>query len=263
MRPAERPITAVDRLAAYLLDGPPPDRFAEELVGWLIASARFRAFVEANRDKIRKKIRGAADAEARRDVRAELLAARLLLADRRIQLAFEAHGSVRGGPDFTVTFRGERPFNLEVTRMRRPPETDAFVRLVLAKLRQLPPIMPNGLVVAVDGDRAAIDDVEAAARLLRARADADEAFLERTPFRDRRGFFDRFLRLGAVIVWCEAAGDEARAAAWTNRSARIPLPARALRACLRCLGAPSPDAPDPASRRVRPTDHAPPRGARL
>jgi hypothetical protein len=40
-----------------------------------------------------------------------------------------------------------------------------------------------------------------------------------------------------VLVWCEGASGDARASAWTNRSARIPVPDRALRACVSCLRA--------------------------
>ena len=36
---------------------------AQELLEWLAGSARFRAFAEAHRDKIRKKVRGATDAD--------------------------------------------------------------------------------------------------------------------------------------------------------------------------------------------------------
>src|SRR5712692_4308186 len=113
-----RPTTpgpAVERLAHDLFDRGPGEPMAEELVGWLAASARFRAFAEAHRDKIRKKLRSAADGEALRDVRAELQAARLLLADQRVELSFEAYGSGKVGPDFTVTYRGTHSFNLEVT----------------------------------------------------------------------------------------------------------------------------------------------------
>ena len=93
-------------------------------------------------------MRGARDAEARRDVRTELHAAHLLLADPRIELAFEAYGSGRGGPDFTVTLRGERPFNLEVTRLRRLPGAAGPIGQLLAKLRQLPPSAPNAVLFA-------------------------------------------------------------------------------------------------------------------
>src|SRR6266508_1797687 len=102
----------VQRLAHDLTDRgpgvPKAEELAEELTRWLAGSARFRAFAEAHRDKIRKKLRTAAGAEALRDVRTELQAARLLLSDRRLDLAYEAYGSGKAGPDFTVTLRGER-----------------------------------------------------------------------------------------------------------------------------------------------------------
>jgi hypothetical protein len=103
-------------------------------------------FAEAHREKIWKKLRRATDGEALRDVRAELQAAHLLVADRRIELAFEAYGSGKAGPDFTVTFRAGQRFNLEVTRLRRVPDATSFGRTLLAKLRQLPPSAPNVLL---------------------------------------------------------------------------------------------------------------------
>jgi hypothetical protein len=226
------PITSVERLVLELFDGSLDDLLAEELIGWLRGSRRFRAFAEAHRDKIRKKLRGAADAEARRDVRAELRVAHLLLANRRIELAFEAYGSGRPGPDFTVTLRGERTFNLEVTRVRRAADAPGYGGL-LAKLRQLPPSIPNAVIVAIEGERAEAFDVAAATRALRSRADAkDDAFFASRGLDGARGFNQRYLRLGAVLVWCENAAGDARAAAWTNPSARIALSERAVRACV-------------------------------
>jgi len=233
MAPATIPGTAVERLAHHLFDGAAREPMADELAVWLTRSPRFRAFVEAHRDKIRKKLRGATDAEARRDVRAELGAAHLLLADRRIDLAFEAYGSGKVGPDFTVSFRGERSFNLEVTRSRRAPEASADGGPLLPKLRQLPPSVPNALLVAIEAGDAEEFDVAALTRALRARADArDEEFLASRGFDGTRGFYQRYLRLGAVLVWCESATGGARASLWTNASARIPVPERAARACL-------------------------------
>ena len=225
--------TSGERLADDLFDGAAVDPMAEELAGWMAGSARFRAFVEAHREKIRKKLRGARDAEARRDVRAELRTAQLVLADRRMEIAFEAYGSGKGGPDFTVSFAGERSLNLEVTRLRGPADAGRFTGAVLAKLRQLPPSAPNALLVAIEGESAGALDVTAATRALRARADAkDEAFFVTRGLEGTRYFYERYLRLGAVLVWCEAAAGDARAALWTNRSARIPLPGRAARACV-------------------------------
>lgn len=227
------PSAAIERLAQDLVEPETDDPLTAELVVWLSRSPRFRAFATANRDKIHKKLRHARDGESRLDVRAELLAARLLLADRRIDLAFEAYGSGRGGPDFTATFRSSRTFNVEVTRLRRPPDRADYSEPILAKLRQLPPTVPNALVIAVDGDTAGALDPGAAVRALRARADAkDEAFFTRHGFPGSRGFYDRLLRLGGIVAWAERATGDERATLWTNGSARTALPDRSAAACL-------------------------------
>lgn len=228
--------TSADRMVEYLLDGVTDAPLAEELHAWLAGSPRFRAFTEAHRDKVRKKLRSAQDHDALRDVRTELRAAHLLLADRRMELAFEAYGSTKGGPDFTVRFRGARPFNCEVTRLRRAPSEVTDGGPLLAKLRQLPPSMPNLLVIAIDGTTAADLDIHSAVLGLRRRADAkDEPFFERRGFSGTRDFYVRFLRLSGVVVWCEGALGDARASLWANPSARIALADRAARACLACL----------------------------
>ena len=161
----------------------------------------------------------------------------LLLSDRRIDLAFEAYGSGKGGPDFTVTFRASERFNLEVTRPRRLPDPAGF-GVLLAKLRQLPPSIPNLVLLAVEAETADSVDMAATVRALRSRADAkDEEFFVERGFDGSRGFYDRFLRLGGVLVWSDRAVGDARAAAWVNTSARIPVPERAVKACLGCLRA--------------------------
>jgi hypothetical protein len=230
------PGTALEQLAVYLLDRGGQEAIAEELSRWLADSARFRSFAEVHRDKIRKKLRTAAGAEALLDVRAELQVARLLLEDPRIELAFEAYGSGKPGPDLTVTYRGKRSFNLEVTRLHRVPDPARFGAPLVAKLRQLPPSVPNAVLVAIGGTTAAGLDVAAATRALRSRADAkDEAFFVRRGLEGTRDFYERFLRLGGVLIWCEGAVGDARAAPWINPSARIPLPERDIRAVVRCL----------------------------
>jgi hypothetical protein len=209
-----------------------------ELIGWLTGSSRFRAFAGTYRDKIHKKLRNARDPEAARDVRAELQVARLLLAERRFEVAFEAYGSGKGGPDLTVSFRSTRTFDVEVTRLRRVPDVAGTGAALMAKLRQLTPSTPNVLLLAIDGDTATAVDVAAAARALRARADdKDEAFFTARGHDGSRGFYERYLRLGAVVVWCEGGDGDARATLWTNGSARIALPDAAARACLACLRA--------------------------
>jgi len=238
MAKATAPATAVERLTHDLFVRP-DDPLAQELAAWLAGSKRFREFAETNRGKIRKKLRGAADVESRRDVRAELRVAHLLLADRRIELAFEAYGSTKRGPDFTLTFRGERSFNLEVTRPRRAPDAAGLAGPLLAKIRQLPPSLPSAVLVAIEGaDGVAVLQVAAATRSLRDRADAkDEAFFATRGFKGTREFYECFLRLGGVVAWSETAIGDARATLWSNGSARIALPERAVRASMLALRA--------------------------
>lgn len=229
--------THAERLARELFGGADENGIANEVAAWLANSRRFRAFADAHRDKIRKKLRSAADAEARRDVRAELRVAHLLLADRRIELAFEAYGSGKGGPDFTVAFRGERSFNLEVTRLRGSPAA-GFRGTLLTKLRQLPSSAPNAVLAAIDGDGADTLDVAEAIRALRARADAsDNAFFATRGLAGTRVFHRQYRRLGAIVLWREAAHGDARTTLWINPAARIALPNRAVRACVHCLQA--------------------------
>ena len=229
--------STLDRLVQHLFAADAASALAEEVTAWLFASPRFRGFADAHRDKIRKKLRTAAvDADALRDVRAELQVAHLLLSDRRIELAFEAHGSGRGGPDFTVSFRASRSFDLEVTRLRGNPGAATHGGPLLAKLRQLPPSVPNVLLIALDGERADALDVASTVRELRVRADAkDEAFFQRRAFDGTRDFYHRFLRLGAAVTWCEGGVGDGRVSSWRNGSARIPVPEPALRACLAAL----------------------------
>ncbi|MGH2472705.1 MAG: hypothetical protein ACRDG6_09925 [Candidatus Limnocylindria bacterium] len=237
----------VDRLLNYLLEGAPRDAVDEvagDLAERLSASARFVSFADAHRDKIRKKLRGAAESEGRSDVRAELEVAFSLLADRRIELAFEAYGAGQRGPDFTVTFRAVHRFNLEVTRPRldesdRPgrERANGIASALLGKLRQLPADAPNAVLVAVDGRPPIQDEVAAAIGSFRQRANRrDDIFFSGRGFANARHFHLQYLRLGALFV---ASRRGAGAWAWSNAEARRQLPDGALAACLGCLVRPA------------------------
>ncbi len=227
----------IQRLVADLVETPEPDPALAGLPAWLAASPTFRVFVEANRDKIRKKLRGAAETEARLDVRAELRVAALLLADRRFELVFEAYGVGRRGPDFTATYRAGRPFNVEVTRRRSGPGAASLEPSILGKLRQLPPSASNVLVVAVDG-RDGAPDPGPILRDLRARADRrDDAFFAARGLDDAAAFYAGLQRIAAVVTWAEGAGGPARVASSANAGARIPLPGPTFRALLAALAA--------------------------
>lgn len=225
------------RLVADLVDTPGPDPTLAELPAWLAASPRFRAFAEINRDKIRKKLRGATEIEARLDVRAELRVAALVLADRRFELVFEAYGAKRRGPDFTATFRAGRPFNVEVTRRRPGPSAAWLEPSILGKLRQLPPSASNVLVVAVDG-RDGAQDPGPILRELRARADRrDDAFFTAWGLDGAAAFNAGLLRIAAVVTWAEGASGSARVGSSVNAGARIVLPRPTLSALMTALAA--------------------------
>src|SRR5437763_4888348 len=93
-----------DELMRYGAHGCRPSLQAE-LGSWIENAPLYAAFVSTNRDKIRKKLHATEDAEARLDVRAELLVAYLILADRRFDVAFEAYGARQARPDLSVTYR--------------------------------------------------------------------------------------------------------------------------------------------------------------
>jgi hypothetical protein len=235
----EAPSGRVERLVAYVTDGALDDSLSADLVAWAAGSGAFRTFAQTHRDKIRKKLRGARTPDARLDVRTELAVARSLLADRRFVLEFEAGGAAAGGPDFAVGFRGHRAFNLEVTRRRGPAPT-THGGFLLAKLRQLPAGHANAILLAVEGDASAMQDVAALVREWRARSDAeDDDFFRSRGLAGARDFRMRFARLGGVFVMTDAP-KSGRAALWTNPNARHALPTSAARAALAALRTPRP-----------------------
>jgi hypothetical protein len=221
-------------LVEHLGDGRPLPAELRDVEAWLAASPRFRAFTEANRDKIRKKLRLATTSDTRRDLRAELRVAFLVLADRRFELQFEAYGAGNRGPDFTATFRAGRPFNLEVTR--RHAGTAGIERTILGKLRQLPPSVANVLVIALDATADATPEVGATMRDLRARADRrEDAWFAARGVADAAAFNQGWLRLATVIVWMEGGSPPER---WTNPGARVAVPDTARDAIVAALEAP-------------------------
>ncbi len=205
-----------------------------DLTRWLTESSRFRAFVDRYRAKIGHKARSATTRDALLDLRAELAAAERLLLDRRIDLEYEPYGSGQRGPDFAVTY-GSARLTLEVTRPRRYVDATDARRAIVAKLRQLPPSVPNALLLAVEPASAATGPVDIAEVIRNMRRDADVAdadLLRRAGVDTTRAFYDRFLRLGAVIVWADVTG---RCDLWTNPSARIAVPGRAATAIVAAI----------------------------
>jgi hypothetical protein len=235
-----------------------------ELGHWLENCSRFRAFITAHQDKVRKKL-GFDDEESRLDVRSELLVAYSILADRRFELSFEAYGANRLGPDLTVTYRSNQRFNLEVTRLRAigdhgsasgglvsgvaprldessgpangepGPGVARLANLITGKLRQLPGDVPNALVITTRGLPLSEESLAAAARLLKMHSDRkDDSFFARRGLRNARDFYAQYLHLSGIFVLDEATAPPYAIFA-PNRDARHPLPGDAIAALTACL----------------------------
>jgi hypothetical protein len=212
-----------------------------ELGHWLEKSSRFSAFITENQDKVRKKL-STSDEESRLDVRSELLVAYLILADRRFELAFEAYGAHKLGPDLSVTFRANQRFNLEVTRLRATADQDApdaepgagsirLANVITGKLRQLPGDVPNALVLTTRGLALSEENLAAATRLLKMHSERkDDSFFARRGLRNARDFHAQYLHLSGVFVLDEATELPSRTF-WPNREAQHPLPQEVI-ACL-------------------------------
>jgi hypothetical protein len=214
-----------------------------ELAHWIENAPRFSTFMTTNQDKVRKKFTTPDDEEHRLDVRAELLVAYSIAADRRFELSFEAYGARRVGPDLTVTFRTNQRFNLEVTRLRTTDDTlrdegqgvARLANVITGKLRQLPGDVPNALVIAVCGLPLNEDSLIAAVRLLKLHTERkDDSFFARRGLKDARDFYAQYLHLSGIFVLDEATAP-ARATFSPNREARHPLPKDAMTALMQCL----------------------------
>jgi hypothetical protein len=212
-----------------------------ELGDWLEASSRFRDFITANQDKVRKKLTSSDDEESRLDVRSELLVAYLIVADRRFAIEFEAYGARRAGPDLSVTFRTNLRLNLEVTRLRaragadEDPGVARLANVITSKLRQLPGEVPNALVITGRGVPLSEDSLAAATRLLKAHTDSkDDPFFERRGLRNSRDFHAQYLRLSGIFGLDEATTPRSIVFV-ANREARHPLPTEVVAGLSACF----------------------------
>jgi len=219
---------------AYVFDGQ-PHLLAGELARWMEAAPRFTAFVETYRDKIRKKIRGTREPESILDLRGELEVACGLLSDRRLAVTYEPYASVkRRGPDFAVTYRTNLVFNVEVARMRYenqgtvgidlPLRKERFLRLLLYKLGQMQPGMPNLLVIHIREELARPLDLSRLMQEIKMKAEGkDASFYELSRYANPAAFYKDFLHLSGILLW--SAGGPL----WVNKQARQALAREVLR----------------------------------
>ncbi|MEZ4708016.1 MAG: hypothetical protein R3A44_12455 [Caldilineaceae bacterium] len=235
-----------DELVAYIFDGQ-PHLLAEPVTDWLTASRRYREFVAAFRDKIRKKLRSTPDEPGLLDLQLELETAYLLLQERTLSLVYEPQPSAMGrAPDFAVTYTTSMTFMCEVTRLRAGvaqseaaqfDETDGAAALprealrladaICGKLVQLLPQCSNVLLVYAETLAPTPDELRAILLHIQQRAEGEDAeFLRRHRLRDRADFFRHFQRLSEILVRGSALSTAESPVVWQNPQTKHPLPAK-------------------------------------
>jgi hypothetical protein len=210
-------------LIAYLFEGK-PHSLADELFQWMEASTRYTSFIETYRDKIRKKLRITRDPESILDLRSELDTACGLLGDRRLDIQYEPYASAkRRGPDFAVAYRTNQKFNIEVARMRTPTE-ERFQRLLLYKLGQMQPGIPNLLVVHTGTELARSLSLDNLMQTIKLKVEKkDPVFYELSRYTSPAAFYKEFLHLSAILLWA------VEPQTWVNKQATPPLATEILR----------------------------------
>ena len=227
-------MTKPDDLNAYIFSAQ-PHQLSGNLLAWMEASTRFTAFVEVYRDKICKKIRTTQDAGSNLDLLGELEVAYRLLTDRRFSVDYEPYASAKHrGPDFGVHYRVNLTFNLEVTRFRAeegaanladPDKMKAHIlRILLSKLSQMQPGMPNVLAIHTPPLVAATLQLGPLLQVLKNLVEhKDPTFLLLSGFSSPVAFYKEFNRMAAILLWSPEMP------LWVNKQARPGMDEKVLR----------------------------------
>ncbi len=191
------------------------------LAEWVRNDRRFRTFAEKYRGKMRRKLRNAPDAEGNADLRFEFEVARWLLQEARFEVEYETFDARQGGPDYTVAYRVNTRFNVEVRRIRTLEAGEARVRKLVEtltdKTRQMPPSSIN-LRVMSDGGEAG-DELAEAGSILRGLAERKvEEYFTNRGYKNATDFLRQFRHLSGVAFKVDAGK------LWLNPVAKHPLP---------------------------------------
>ena len=209
---------------------------ALEMAEWMDTSKRFRVFTETYRDKIRKKVRHVQDHEGLHDLWGELAVAYFLLQESRFTVQYELrNASKQRAPDFTILFKDNLPFHLEVTRLHARPrdmsstpyrEDTRLANTLCAKLGQMQPGAINILAMLTEGEPYEEADVVATTRALLMRAsNKEEAYFAGHGFSNSRDFLHRYQRLsGILLITGWQRGADPHTLLWENNQARRPIP---------------------------------------
>lgn len=216
-------------LTKYIFDGK-TFPLSDEVAGWMESSSRFVGFVETYRDKIRKKLRVTSDPESLLDILAELELPFRLLADRRIAVAYEPYASIKiRGPDFTVSFRTNLTFNIELSRIHLEETGDEtadlvrkqerILRVMLDKLGQMQAGKANLLVIRTRGQVDQLIDLGGLMKSLRARVDGtDPKIFLNSRYAGAAAFYKDFQHLSGNILWTTSGQF------WENKQSKFRLP---------------------------------------
>jgi hypothetical protein len=202
---------------------------------WVKQDRRFKAFAEAYQGKIRRKLRDAGSGDRLLDVQLEFSTAYTLLQERRFEVEYEKGGSKAGGPDFTVTYRANTPFSVEVRRLHLTGSASEgrarkLIETVCDKVWQMPPSRINVLLLASDGFGEG--ELAAAMAALRRLAERKaEDFFTRRGFKNAAEFLRQFRQLSLIV--CKSPSG---AVFWVNSLAKHPIPKEITLALQRLLG---------------------------
>jgi hypothetical protein len=200
-------MTTLDELLGYIFDNEKSALYSE-FEGWVRASRRFKAFATDYRAKIRAKLKNVRDESGLKDVRAELETAMLLLREDRFTLEYEKYAaSKQRGPDYTVTFKTNTPFNVEVRRIRSVEmdnEEEARIGKLMSvlcdKVGQMPPGIINLLWLTAEREISEADLIRAVTTLRQLADRKVEDFFTRRRFESAADFLKRYRLLSGIIL---------------------------------------------------------------
>ncbi len=200
-----------------------------EFEGWLRGSRRFKAFATSYRGKIRAKLKNARGDDGQKDIRAELETAALLIRDERFKVEYETYAAIKvRGPDFTVTFRANTYFNVEVRRIRSV-ELDAadteearsakLMAVLCDKVGQMPPGIVNLLWLVAERELSEADLTRAALTLRQLAEGKAEDFFTQRGFESAADFLKQYRLLSGIVL--HRSGENL---VWLNPLARHKAP---------------------------------------
>jgi hypothetical protein len=192
------------------------------IAAWVTQDRRFRSFAHQYRGKIRRKLRNTREVEGFADLKFELEVAYWLLQERRFEVEYEKYEARQGGPDYTVAFRVNTLFNVEVRRIRSSAMGDEHIRKLVEtitdKARQMQPNAINLLMLS-DANPSS-DDLAAATTLLRGLAERKvEDYFKQRGYKNSTDFLKQYRQLSGIMLKTESLG-----ILWLNSLAKHPIP---------------------------------------